>query len=150
MIQKTTLPSAKEVQTTRKWHYFDATEQILGRLASKIAILLIGKHKRTYTPTMDCGDFVVVTNVAKVKVTGNKEEDKFYFRHSGYASGAKTIPYKRQMENDPRKVLELAVKRMLDSNKLRHGRLKRLKLFVGEQDQYGTKADKQASVTIRA
>ena len=70
MIQKTTLPSAKEMQTTRKWHYFDATEQILGRLASKIAILLIGKHKRTYTPNMDCGDFVVVTNVAKVKVTG--------------------------------------------------------------------------------
>ena len=146
MIQKTTLPSAKEVDTTRKWHYFDATEQILGRLASKIAILLIGKHKRTYTPTMDGGDFVVVTNVAKIKVTGNKEEDKFYFRHSGYAAGAKTIPYKRQMEKDPTKVLELAVKRMLGSNKLRHGRLKRLKMFVGEQDQYGTKNDRKASV----
>ena len=137
MIQKTTLPSAKEVDTTRKWHYFDANGQILGRLASKIAILLIGKHKRTYTPNMDCGDFVVVTNVAKVKVTGNKMEDKFYFRHSGYAAGAKTIPYKRQMENDPTRVLELAVKRMLDSNKLRHGRLKRLKLFTGDQQQYG-------------
>lgn len=143
MIQKTTLPTAKEVDTTRKWHYFNAEEQILGRLASKIAILLIGKHKRTYTPNMDCGDFVVVTNVAKVKVTGNKEEDKFYFRHSGYAAGAKTIPYKRQMEKDPTKILELAVKRMLDSNKLRHARLKRLKLFSGEQDQYGAKTDKK-------
>lgn len=145
MIQKTTLPSAKEVGTTRKWHYFDASGQILGRLASKIAILLIGKHKRTYTPNMDGGDFVVVTNVAKIKVTGNKEDDKFYFRHSGYAAGAKTIPYKRQMEKDPTKVLELAVKRMLDSNKLRHGRLKRLKMFTGGQDQYGTKTDKTTS-----
>jgi large subunit ribosomal protein L13 len=145
MIQKTTLPSAKEVGTTRKWHYFDADGQILGRLASKIAILLIGKHKRTYTPNMDGGDFVVVTNVSKIKVTGNKEDDKFYFRHSGYAAGAKTIPYKRQMEKDPTKVLELAVKRMLDSNKLRHGRLKRLKLFVGGQEQYGTKTDKTPS-----
>lgn len=137
MIQKTTLPAAKEVETTRKWHYFDAAGQILGRLASKIAILLIGKHKRTYTPNMDGGDFVVVTNVAKIKVTGNKVEDKFYFRHSGYAGGAKTIPYKRQMEKDPTRVLELAVKRMLNHNKLRHGRLKRLKLFTGGQQQYG-------------
>jgi large subunit ribosomal protein L13 len=142
MIQKTTVPSVKEMDTTRKWHYFDASGQILGRLASRIAILLVGKHKRNYTPTIDCGDFVVVTNIAKVKITGNKEVDKFYFRHSGYAAGAKTIPYKRQMENDPTKVLGLAVKRMLDSNKLRQGRLKRLKMFPGTQDQYGTKANK--------
>ncbi|HOW89502.1 MAG TPA: 50S ribosomal protein L13 [Elusimicrobiales bacterium] len=145
MIQKTTLPGAKEMDTTRKWHYFDASGQILGRLASRIAVLLIGKHKRTYTPNMDCGDFIVVTNVAKIKITGNKEEDKFYFRHSGYAAGAKTIPYKRQMQKDPTKVLELAVKRMLDPNKLRQGRLRRLKMFAGTQDQYGPKTEKKVS-----
>jgi len=144
MIQKTSLPSVKEMDTTRKWHYFDADGQVLGRLASRIAVLLIGKHKRAYTPTIDCGDFVVVTNVARVRITGNKEEDKFYFRHSGYAAGAKTIPYKRQMEKDPTVVLELAVKRMLDSNKLRHGRMKRLKLFKDGQDQYGPKAGRKA------
>ena len=87
-----------------------------------------------------------VTNAKDLRFTGNKIEQKFYFRHSGYAAGAKTIPYKRQMEKDPTKVLELAVKRMLDSNKLRHGRMKRLKMFVGEQDQYGTKNDRKASV----
>lgn len=145
MIQKTTLPSVKETDTTRKWHYFDASGQILGRLASRIAVLLIGKHKRTYTPNMDGGDFVVVTNAARIKVTGNKEEDKFYFRHSGYAAGAKTIPYKRQMEKDPAKILELAVKRMLDPNKLRQGRMRRLKIFKGAQDQYGTKKDGRAT-----
>ncbi len=136
MIQKTTLLSAKETATTRKWHFFDANGLVLGRLASKIAILLIGKHKRTYVPNMDCGDFVVVTNIAKVRVTGNKADDKAYFRHSGYAGGMKIIPYKRQMAKDPTRVLELAVKRMLGVNKLRHGRMKRLRMFAGEQTQF--------------
>lgn len=145
MIQRTTLPSARENDTTRKWHYFDAGGLVLGRLASKIAALLTGKHKRTYTPNMDCGDFVVVTNVAKVRITGNKAEDKFYFRHSGYAGGAKTIPYKRQMAKDPTRILELAVKRMLGVNKLRHGRMRRLRLFAGEQTQFPQpKAEKKA------
>lgn len=145
MIQKTTLPSARENDTTRKWHYFDASGLVLGRLASKIAALLTGKHKRTYTPNMDCGDFVVVTNVAKIRITGNKAEDKTYFRHSGYAGGAKVIPYKRQMAKDPTVILELAVKRMLGVNRLRHPRMKRLRLFAGEQHQFGKqKIEKKA------
>lgn len=136
MIQKTTLPKAETAEKTRKWHFLDASDQVLGRLSTKIAVLLMGKHKRDFTPNMDCGDFVVVTNTDKLRITGNKAEDKFYFRHSGYAGGAKTIPYKRQMENDSTKVLELSVKRMLDENKLRGPRMKRLRIFPGAQTQF--------------
>lgn len=136
MIQKTTLPKADTAEKTRKWHFLDASDQVLGRLSTKIAVLLMGKHKRDFAPHVDCGDFVVVTNTDKVRITGNKLEDKFYFRHSGYAGGAKTIPYKRQMENDSTKVLELAVKRMLDDNTLRGKRMKRLRIFAGAQTQF--------------
>jgi large subunit ribosomal protein L13 len=131
-MTKTYLPSAKEAETKREWHHLDAAGQTLGRLATKIAVLLMGKHKRTYTPHMDLGDFVIVTNIEKIKVTGNKAEQKVYFSHSGYAKGAKEVPFKRQFEKDPAVVLELAVKRMLDENKLRAPRMKRLKLFAGE------------------
>ena len=136
MTQKTTLPKAVTAEKTRKWHFLDASDQVLGRLSTKIAVLLMGKHKRDFAPQVDCGDFVVVTNTDKIRVTGNKLDDKFYFRHSGYANGAKTIPYKRQMEQDSTKVLELAVKRMLDDNKLRDRRLKRLRIFAGAQKQF--------------
>ena len=127
MTQKTTLPKADTAEKTRKWHFLDASDQVLGRLSTKIAVLLMGKHKRDFAPNTDCGDFVVVTNTDKLRITGNKAEAKFYFRHSGYANGAKTIPYKRQMENDSTKVLELSVKRMLDDNTMRAKRLKRLR-----------------------
>jgi large subunit ribosomal protein L13 len=137
MIQKTTLPELKKVEAERKWHFLDAKDQVLGRLSTRVAVLLAGKHKRTYTPSMDCGDFVVVTNASKVRLTGSKPEEKFYFRHSGYAGGAKTIPYKRQMENDPTKVVMLAVKRMLDDNKLRARRMKRLKIYPGAEHGFG-------------
>ena len=135
-MTKTFLPSVKEVETTRKWHQIDATGQTLGRLATKIAVLLMGKHKKTYTPHMDCGDFVVVTNAGKVKLTGNKLEQKIYFSHSGYAKGAKETPVKRVLEKNPTRVLELAVKRMLDENKLRAPRMKRLRLFAGEEQSF--------------
>ena len=135
-MTKTFLPSAKEVETTRKWHHIDATGQTLGRLATKIAVLLMGKHKKTYTPHMDCGDFVVVTNAGKIKLTGKKMEQKVYFSHSGYAKGAKETPVKRVLENNPTRVLELAVKRMLDENKLRAPRMKRLRLFAGEEHTF--------------
>lgn len=135
-MTKTFLPSVKEVETTRKWHQIDATGQTLGRLATKIAVLLMGKHKKNYTPHMDCGDFVVVTNAGKVKLTGNKLEQKVYFSHSGYAKGAKETPVKRVLEKNPTRVLELAVKRMLDENKLRAPRMKRLRLFAGEEHSF--------------
>ena len=148
MTQKTTLPKADTAEKTRKWHFLDASDQVLGRLSTKIAVLLMGKHKRDFCPNVDCGDFVVVTNTDKVRITGNKAEDKFYFRHSGYAGGAKTIPYKRQMENDSTKVMELSVRRMLDDNRLRDKRMKRLRIFSGTQTQFPLpKAAKTAAVT---
>ncbi len=136
MTQKTTLPKADTAEKTRKWHFLDASDQVLGRLSTKIAVLLMGKHKRDFAPNVDCGDFVVVTNTDKVRITGNKSEAKFYFRHSGYANGARTIPYKRQMENDSTRVMELSVRRMLDDNRLRDKRMKRLRLFAGTQTQF--------------
>lgn len=141
-MTKTFLPSVKEVETTRKWHQIDANGQTLGRLATKIAVLLMGKHKKTYTPNMDCGDFVVVTNAGKVKLTGNKLEQKVYFSHSGYAKGAKETPVKRVLEKNPTRVLELAVKRMLDENKLRAPRMKRLRLFAGEEHAFAERFGK--------
>jgi len=142
MTQKTTLPKKEDIEKNRKWHFIDASGQVLGRLATRAASLLIGKHKRFYTPSLDCGDFVVVTNAAKIKLTGNKTEQKFYFRHSGYARGARVIPFKRQMEKDPTKVVRLAVKRMLNSNKLRDRRLKRLKIFAKEQSKFKTSKER--------
>lgn len=129
MSTKTYLPKAQDLEKQRKWHVIDASNQILGRLATKIAVLLMGKNKPYYTPHLDCGDFVVVTNTDKVKLSGNKENQKFYFSHSGYAKGAKITSFKDMMKKDSRKVVMLAVKRMLDDNKLRAKRLKRLKLY---------------------
>lgn len=146
MTQKTWLPLKTEAEASRKWHYIDAQGVVLGRLATKAAGLLMGKHKRTYTPAVDCGDFVVVTNAAGIKLTGRKAEQKFYFRHSGYNDGAKMIPFLRQMSNDPTKVIHLAVKRMLDSNRLRAHRLKRLRVFAGPESTFKTgKAVKAAA-----
>ena len=117
----------------RAWHAFDAKDVVLGRLASKAASLLIGKHKPHFSPSLDCGDFVVITNAAKIRLTGDKLNQKTYFRHSGYAGGAKVIPLKREMARHPAQVVYLAVKRMLGTNKLRARRLRRLKVYPGDK-----------------
>jgi large subunit ribosomal protein L13 len=130
----------------RRWHYIDANGQVLGRMATRIATLLRGKHKPTYTDFFDCGDFVVITNAAQIRLTGNKLDQKFYFSHSGYAGGAKTTPLKRQMERDPRKVVYLAVKRMIRANRLRGRQLARLKIFPG----IATPGVPQAAKTVKA
>src|SRR3954465_6020725 len=113
MSQKTYIHPPRQAAAERRWHHIDAKGLVLGRIATKAATLLRGKHKPTYTDFVDCGDFVVVTNAKQVKLTGNKLEQKFYFSHSGYAGGAKVMPMKRQMERDPRRVMMLAVRRML-------------------------------------
>ncbi|MFA6092204.1 MAG: 50S ribosomal protein L13 [Elusimicrobiota bacterium] len=128
---ETTQTRVEQAQKGRRWVHIDAEGKSLGRLASNAANLLRGKHKRYFTPTVDCGDFVLVTNVAKVKLTGAKLEQKTYFRHSGYADGAKVIPMKLQMERDCTVVFYLAVKRMLPVNRLRQHQLRRLKMFAG-------------------
>jgi large subunit ribosomal protein L13 len=123
---KTYTPKAPEIQ--RRWWLVDADGQVLGRVASQIAQLLRGKHKPMYTPHLDTGDFVVVVNAAKVRLTGSKPESKAYFRHSGYMGGEKFIPFRTMMERHPERVIELAVKGMLPKNNL--GRLMRRKLKV--------------------
>lgn len=135
-MSKTYLPSVQEAEAQRKWHHIDADGKTLGRLATQLAVYLMGKHKKIFTPNMDCGDFVVVTNAAKIKVTGKKAEQKVYFSHSGYAKGAKEVPFNRLMENNPAKVIEYAVFRMLDNNKLRAKRMKRLRIFAGEEHSF--------------
>ena len=138
MTQTTYIPDPKVVAATRQWYVVDAKDRILGRLASRIASVLRGKHKPIFTPSVDCGDFDVVTNAAQIKLTGNKLEQKEYFRHSGYASGLRIIPIRRQLEKDPTRVIYLAVKRMLNSNRLRSRQMKRLRIFAADQPAKNT------------
>lgn len=123
----------------REWHLFDAQGQILGRLSTKIAELLIGKNKPYYTPHLDCGDWVVVINARDVKVTGKKRKEKIYYRHSGYPGGLKALTFEQMMQRDPRKVIFQAVSGMLPKNKLKKKRLKRLRVFAGEKHPYEKK-----------
>jgi large subunit ribosomal protein L13 len=130
MLQKTYQP--KETEIKREWHFLDAKGKVLGRLASQIATLLMGKHKKTYTPHLDMGDWVVVKNAKDVKVTGKKELLKIYYHHSGYPGGLKKVTFAQLREKNPAKIIELAVRRMLPANRLRDKRMKRLKVFVDE------------------
>ncbi|MFH1618920.1 MAG: 50S ribosomal protein L13 [bacterium] len=130
------MPEHKTIEASRRWHCFDAADKVLGRLSTQIAVLLMGKHKREFAHSIDVGDFVVVTNTGKLRLTGRKEEQKNYFRHSGYAKGAKLVSFRQQMEKDPTRVLTLAVKRMLGVNRLRARRLKRLRVFPGPEHAF--------------
>jgi len=123
---KTYSPKVAEIE--RRWWLVDAEGKVLGRLASEVARILRGKHKPTYTPHMDMGDYIVVINADKVRLTGSKAEKKTYFRHSGYMGGERHIPFKEMFEKHPERVIELAVKGMLPKNNL--GRLMRKKLRV--------------------
>ncbi len=123
---KTYTPKLTEIE--RRWWVVDADGKVLGRLASEIAQVLRGKHKPMFTPHLDTGDYVVVINADKVQLTGNKAEDKAYFRHSGYMGGEKFIPFKDMLADHPDRVIDLAVKGMLPKNNL--GRLMRRKLKV--------------------
>ncbi len=133
MPQNSYMHPPRQAGLDRRWHHIDAKGLVLGRLATKAADLLRGKGKPTYTDFVDCGDFVVVTNAKHFKLTGAKMESKFYFSHSGYAGGAKVTPIKRQMERDPRKIVMLAVRRMLPKNRLARKQLVRLKIYVNDK-----------------
>jgi large subunit ribosomal protein L13 len=123
--------SAKPQEVKRDWFVVDATDKVLGRLASQIALRLRGKHKPIFTPHVDTGDFVVVTNVEKIKVTGNKAEDKLYHRHSGYPGGVSTTNFAKMQARFPGRVLEKAVKGMLPKGPLGYKMLKKLKCYAG-------------------
>jgi large subunit ribosomal protein L13 len=117
----------------KNWVVIDATDQTLGRLATQVAGLLMGKHKPSYSPHLDMGDFVVVVNAAKVKVTGNKLEDKIYFRHTGYMGGIKETVLGDMMQKHPDRVIEKAVKGMLPRNKLSKHQFTHLKVYAGAE-----------------
>ncbi len=123
--------STKPREVPRYWHVLDATDRPLGRLASEAAVLLRGKHKPQYQPNLNIGDFVVIVNAEKVKVTGNKAEGKIYYRHSGYPGGLKAFTFREMMQRDPRKVIEHAVRGMLPHNRLGRRLFTHLKVYVG-------------------
>ena len=124
--------TAKTEEIERQWYVVDAEGQTLGRLASRIAPILKGKHKPTYTPHLDCGDYVIVINADKVRVTGRKLDQKLYYRHSLYPGGLKSISLRDQLDKHPDRVLMAAVKGMLPKNKLGRRMIKKLKLYAGE------------------
>lgn len=125
--------SAKDIK--REKHIIDASGKILGRLASEAATFLMGKHKPNFVPYLDNGDFVVVTNAEKIKVTGKKITQKIYTRHSGYPGGLKQETFAKLMEKDPRKIIEHAVKGMLPKNRLGRAEFKKLTVFKGSQNE---------------
>ena len=124
--------SIKASDIKREWHVIDANDKILGRLATEIAKLLMGKQKPLFARNMDVGDFVVVINAEKIKVTGKKMTQKMYYRHSGYPGGLKTTSMERVMEKHPTRIIEHAVKGMLPQNRLKAKMMKRLKIYAGE------------------
>jgi large subunit ribosomal protein L13 len=134
--------SAKPGEITREWYLVDAEGKTLGRLATQIADVLRGKRKAVYTPHVDTGDFVVVVNAEKVAVTGNKLDDKMYYRHSGYPGGLKSRPLREQLERQPTEVLRKAVKGMLPRNKLAARQLVKLKIYAGPDHPHEAQAPK--------
>jgi large subunit ribosomal protein L13 len=123
--------SAKPHEVKRDWFVVDATDAVLGRLASEIARRLRGKHKPEFTPHVDTGDYIVVVNAGKIRVTGNKSEDKKYFRHSGYPGGLYETTFAKMQERFPGRVLEKAVKGMLPKGPLGYAMIKKMKVYAG-------------------
>ncbi len=123
--------STKASDIKRDWHVIDASGRTLGRLATEIAQLLKGKHKPIYAPHLDTGDYVIVVNAEKVRVTGNKAKQKVYYRHSGYPGGLKAITFEKMMEKHPARIIEQAVRGMLPKNPLGRAMFRKLKVYDG-------------------
>jgi large subunit ribosomal protein L13 len=128
--------STKASEIKRQWHTIDASDKILGKLATQAASFLMGKHKPIFSRHLDSGDFVVITNAEKVQLTGNKAKQKLYYRHSGYPGGLKSINPEKLLETHPSRVIEYAVKGMLPKNRLRAGMMKRLRVYAGEANPH--------------
>lgn len=126
---KTTWLNDKDVKPS--WHLVDANGLVLGRLATRVATILMGKHKPTYTPNLDTGDFVVVVNAEKVKVTGNKRTDKMYQHFTGYVDGRREYSFERLIQKNPTKIITLAVQRMVPRTRLGQSMLTKLKVYAG-------------------
>ena len=124
--------SAKPAEVTHEWFVIDATDKVLGRVASEVALRLRGKHKAIYTPHVDTGDFIVIVNADKIRVTGNKAEQKTYYRHSGYPGGIYATKFKDMQAKHPGRAIEKAVKGMLPKGPLGYAMIKKLKVYAGD------------------
>lgn len=138
--------SAKGHEVKRDWFVVDASNMVLGRLASEIARRLRGKHKAEYTPHVDTGDYIVVTNAEKIVVTGNKNKDKMYHRHSGFPGGIKSLSFEKMLAKNPVKIIELAVKGMLPKNPLGREMYRKLKVYVGSDHPHTAQQPKQLEI----
>jgi len=130
-VKRTYVTKPEEVE--RNWYVVDASGQTLGRLASEVAQIIRGKHKPTFSPAVDVGDYVVVVNAEKIHVTGRKLDQKMYYRHSGYPGGLKELTLGRMLEEHPTRVIKLAVRGMLPKNKLGRKMIKKLKVYAGPE-----------------
>ncbi|MDH5573017.1 MAG: 50S ribosomal protein L13 [Gammaproteobacteria bacterium] len=128
--------SAKSETVKRDWYVIDAENKVLGRLATEVARRLRGKHKTVYTPHVDTGDYIVIVNADKIAVTGNKEKDKTYYRHTGYPGGIKSISLDKQRDQAPIRIIETAVKGMLPKNPLGRAMFRKLKVYAGSEHQH--------------
>jgi len=137
---------ARNDEVARQWVLVDATDMVLGRLAADVAAILRGKTKPEYTPHTDVGDFVVVINADKIKVTGNKEEQKLYRHHSGYMGGLRELTLKQMMEKKPEEVIRLAVKGMLPKGSLGSAQLKKLKVYAGAEHPHAAQLPQQITL----
>jgi large subunit ribosomal protein L13 len=138
--------SAKPHEAVHDWYVVDVTDKVLGRVASELARRLRGKHKPEYTPHVDTGDFIVVTNVEKLRVTGNKAVDKKYFRHSGYPGGIYETNFTKLQQKHPERVLEKAVKGMLPKGPLGYAMIKKLKVYAGATHPHTAQQPKELSL----
>jgi large subunit ribosomal protein L13 len=137
---KTYTPKPEDIQ--REWFVIDAKDQTLGRLAAQIAHMLRGKHKPMFTPNIDVGDFIIVINCDKIRVTGTKLDDKMYYRHSGYPGGFRSESLRDLMQRDPARVLQTAVRGMLPKNRLGRQMLKKLKIYAGDSHPHAAQQPK--------
>ncbi|MDY3052090.1 MAG: 50S ribosomal protein L13 [Ndongobacter sp.] len=127
---------AKPLEVERKWYVVDATDQIVGRLAANVAAILRGKNKPTFTPNVDTGDYVIIINADKVRLSGNKEHSKEYVRYTGFVGGRKTTSFHEMMEKHPERVLEHAIKGMLPHNSLGRDMYRKLKVYAGPEHKH--------------
>lgn len=135
--------SAKDHEVKRDWFVVDASNQVLGRLATEVARRLRGKHKAIYTPHVDTGDYIVVTNAEKVTVTGRKFKNKMYHHHTGHPGGLKSVTFEKMQAKNPERIIELAVKRMLPRNVLGREMYRKLKIYVGSEHPHVAQQPKQ-------
>lgn len=138
--------SAKPAEVRREWYLIDATDKTLGRLATEIARRLRGKHKAEYTPSVDTGDYIVVVNAEKVRVTGRKFTDKTYYHHTGYPGGIKSTSFKDMVATHPERIIEIAVKGMLPKNPLGRAMYRKLKVYAGSEHMHAAQQPKPLEV----